>query len=118
MELGRSLNPFGQWRIKPVQAIQEQNLIPLNLNCFARNAAALFEIENRLLDSAAIQQDPEMLIEQLDIHRFGGLVISIIDPIGRMFGYGPKVVIQVEHYKVQTLALKAIDQLERRRAFT
>src|SRR5436305_1308757 len=100
-----------------MQAIQKENLVVLQLYRFARDPAAFLETVNRFLNRLSIEQRAEMTIEQLDVEGFRSFVVAVIDPIGRMLDQRPKIVVEVEHQKTQTLLLEPFRELDRRGGF-
>ena len=61
-KLGRGFNAFRDWRVKPMQAIQQQDLILLQFHRPADGAASLFEAINRFVDRFAVEQSLQMLV--------------------------------------------------------
>src|ERR1035438_8659905 len=80
-ELGRGRNAFGDGRVQPVQAVEQENLVRLQLNGFGGGAAAFLEAVNGLLNRSPAEQADEVTVEQLDVQGFGRLVIAVIDPV-------------------------------------
>ena len=113
-ELRGGINPFGDGRIKPVQTIQQQNLVRLQPHLPAAHAPAFHETINRFFNRLPVEQRPEVLIQQLNVQRFRRFVIPVIDPVGRMLDQRPEIVIKVEHQKTQALFFEPLRQLDRR----
>ena len=96
-----------------MQAIEQENLARLQLDGFGGGAAALLEAVDRLLNCLAREQAGEMTVEQLDVQRFGRLVVAVVDPVGGMLDERPEIVVQVEHEKAQALLLQPFGELDR-----
>ncbi len=97
-----------------MQAIEQQDLVLLELHRFGGGAAAFFETVNRFLDRLAVEQRDEVLVQELDVQGFGRFVIAIVDPIGRMFHERPKIIVEVQHQETQALFLKTFGELDGR----
>ena len=54
-----------------------------------------------------------MLIQELDVERFGRFIIAIVNPVGRVLDQGPKIIVKVKHQKAKPLFLEALRQLYR-----
>src|ERR1039457_402236 len=94
-ELGRGRNAFGDGRVQPVQAIEQENLVRLQLNGFGGGAAAFLEAVDRLLNRFPAEQAGEMAVEQLDVQGFGGFVVTVVNPVGGMLNKRPEVVVEI-----------------------
>src|ERR1041385_88694 len=111
-KLRRDRDAFGNGRVQPVQAIQQQNLVSRQLDAFGGSPAAFLETVNRFLNRLALEQPAEMAIEQLDVQCFRRFVVAVVDPIGGMLDKRPEIVVEVEHEETQALFLQALGQLD------
>src|SRR5689334_898623 len=62
-ELGGGVDALRDRRVKTMQTVEKEDLVFLEFDGFAGRAAAFFETVNGLIDSFAIEQAGEMLIE-------------------------------------------------------
>jgi len=111
-ELRGGGDAFRDRRVKAVEAIEQENLAGFKPDVFARDAAAFFEAVDGFFDGFAGQQAGEVAVEQLDIQRFGGLVVAVVDPVGRMLDQRPEIVIEVEHEEPQSPFLEPFGQFD------
>jgi len=114
LELRAVVDAFGDRRVEAVQAIEQQDLVLLELHRFGAGAAAFFEAVNGFLDGLAVEQADEVLVQELDVQRLGRFVIAIVDPIGRMLHERPEIIVEVQHQEAQALLLQTLGQLDGR----